>query len=491
VAAAVHICTRGGHIELRFDPGFTPVDVAAVRAVPGREWHRGQLAWVLPDTPATQHALERSFGQRLVRSDQPATANQADPPARDAILQRLREAIRIRNYSLKTERAYLGWAGRFLRFHAHAGDEPLDLDATHARAFLEHLATTERLAAKSRNQAASALGFMFREVFGNDVMAGIPRAKGPARVPLVLSHGEVLRVLRELVGKYFLIVVLLYSAGLRIEECLRLRVKDIDFELRQILIRDGKGKKDRYVPLARRAVELLRAQIARVLAMHQKDRAAGHGWAALPGALHRKDPMAGYDAGWQFVFPASTLNEDSATKRTGHWALHVTAVQRQVKRAVRHSGITKRATCHTFRHSFATEALRGGCDIRTLQHVMGHKDIRTTMIYLHVLEQTGFHMRSPLDRADDPEVYEPDGIGRPWEGMEQPWELAAKQWDPASRRGRPDAVHFVEGSNRTDPKQQGGTRRTPPGRQPPHGPDGPRAPVDADPQPPDTRATGA
>jgi len=307
----------------------------------------------------------------------------------------------------------------------------------------------------------------------------------------VLSHGEVLRVLRELVGKYFLIVALLYSAGLRIEECLRLRVKDIDFELRQILIRDGKGKKDRYVPLARRAVELLRAQIARVLALHQKDRAAGHGWAALPGALHRKDPMAGYDPGWQFVFPASTLNEDPATKRIGHWALHVTAVQREVKRAVHRSGITKRATCHTFRHSFATEALRGGCDIRTLQHVMGHKDIRTTMIYLHVLEQTGFHMRSPLDRADDPEVYEPDGIGRPWQGTEQRWDLAAKQWDPSSRRGRRDAVQFVEGSNRTDSKPQGGTRRTPPGRQPPPGDDGPRAPVDAGPQPPATRATGA
>ena len=482
-AAAVHIGTRGEYVELRFGPGFTPADVAAVRAVPGREWHRKQLMWVLPDTPATQRALERAFGDRLVRSEEPASADQAGRVATpassfergaDAILKRVREAIRIREYSLKTERAYLGWAGRFLRFHAQTLGEPDRLEAAHARAFLEHLATEERLAAKSRNQAASALGFMFREVFGRDIMAGIPRAKGPARVPAVLSHREVLCVLRELVGKYFLIVVLLYSAGLRIEECLRLRVKDIDFELRQILIRDGKGRKDRYVPLARRAVELLRAQIARVLAQHRKDLTAGHGWAALPEALHRKDPMAGYDPGWQFVFPASTLNEDPATKRTGRWRLHVTAVQREVKRAVRRSGITKRATCHTFRHSFATEALRAGCDIRTLQHVMGHKDIRTTMIYLHVLEQTGFNMRSPLDRAD--EEYEPDGVGRPWDGMEQQWGLAAQQWNPAPRRDRGRADPSAERG--THPGSQRRPRGTLHGAQPPDDSAKPPPPAD-------------
>ena len=335
--------------------------------------------------------------------------------AREAILQRLREAIRLRDYSRKTERAYVSWADRFLR---HA-DAPEGLDATHVRAFLEHLATKGRLAAKSRNQAASALGFMFRAVFG--IMAEVPRAKGPARVPAVLTHREVLRV-RELVG---------LPAGLRIEECLRLRVKDIDFELRQILIRDGKGKKDRYVPLARRAVELLRAQIARVLALHRNDRARGHGWAALPGALHARTR-------WQDTIRAGSSCFRPARSRNAHgrWPLHVTAVQREVKRAVRRSGITKRATCHTFRHSFATEALRTGCDIRTLQHVMGHKDVRTTMIYLHVLEQTGFTIRSPLDRADDSDDYEPDGIGRPLEGLEEEWTLAARQWNPGARRDR-------------------------------------------------------
>jgi integron integrase len=282
----------------------------------------------------------------------------------------------------------------------------------------------ERLAARSRNQAASALSFMFREIMGRDEMAGVERARGPRHEPMVLTHREVLRVLQELRGKFFLVVVLLYSAGLRLEECLRLRVKDVDFELRQILIRDGKGQKDRYVPLARRAAELLRAQIARTIETHTTDRAAGRGWAPLPAALHRKDPKAGYEPAWQFIFPSSSVVRDAATGRAGRSSLHPTAVQREVKAAVRRSGLHKRASCHTFRHSFATEALRAGCDIRTLQHVMGHKDVRTTMIYLHVVEQTGFRILSPLDRPDDPE----EPVGRPWTEAPLQWDLAARQW---------------------------------------------------------------
>jgi integron integrase len=306
------------------------------------------------------------------------------------------------------------------------GEERKERTDVHARVMPQRLDLTFSREFGSRNQAASALAFMFKEVLGRDELGDVPRAKGPKRVPLVLTHREVLSVLHELSGKYFLAAVLLYSAGLRLEECLRLRVKDIDFELRQILVRDGKGRKDRYVPLARRAVDLLRAQIARVAELHEGDRAGGHGWASLPGALHRKDPAAGYDLGWQYVFPATTLNEDPATGRTGRRPMHPTAVQREVKAAVRRSGVPKRATCHTFRHSFATEALSGGCDIRTLQHVMGHKDIRTTMIYLHVVEQTGFYIRSPLDRPDDPDdAFDVDPVGRPWGRAEQRWELAA------------------------------------------------------------------
>jgi integron integrase len=352
----------------------------------------------------------------------------------------LARTVRTREYSRKTERAYVGWTRRFIQFHEGRVNRPENLTASHAQAFLEHLALSERLAARSRNQAASALSFVFREILGRDEMADVARARNPKRVPMVLTHREVLHVLEHLRGKFFLIVVLLYSAGLRLEECMRLRVKDVDFELRQIMIRDGKGSKDRYVPLARRAAELLRAQFARVKEQHNRDRARGHGWAPLPAALDRKDPTAGFDFGWQYIFPATTLNPDPATGKHGRWPLHATAAQRVVKRAVRAAGITKRASCHTFRHSFATEALRGGCDIRTLQHVMGHKDIRTTMIYLHVVEQTGFYVRSPLDRPDDPDGDDVTELARPWSEAGMHWQLAAQQWNtsPSAKPRRRD-----------------------------------------------------
>lgn len=194
------------------------------------------------------------------------------------------------------------------------------------------------------------------------------------------------------------------------------------------MFREVLGRKDRYVSLARLAIGLLRAQLQQVADRHRRDRAQGHGWAPLPGALHRKKPSAGYELRWQFLFPASTIHTDPATGRTGRRHLHPSAVQREVSNAVRTSGISKPASCHTFRHSFATEALRGGCDIRTLQHVLGHRDIRTTMIYLHVIEQTGHYMRSPLDRPDDPDDPGSEPLERPWSNEDIEWDLAAKQW---------------------------------------------------------------
>ncbi|HSJ23438.1 MAG TPA: integron integrase [Longimicrobiales bacterium] len=322
------------------------------------------------------------------------------PPEEEAVAA-IRQAIRLREYSRRTEQSYVAWVQRYYAFLRHSGrtaKTPM-MDETSAVAFLDDL-SRRGLSARSRNQAASALNFLIREVLGRDDIAA-PRAKGPVRVPMVLTHREVMRLLDELTGKYLLIGMLLYSSGLRISECMSLRVKDVDFELRQILVRDGKGRKDRHVPLAQRVVGLLRAQIRRVAELHARDRAAGHGWAPLPGALHRKSPNAGWDIGWQFIFPASTVNQDPASGHTGRWPLHVTAAERAIKRGVRASGIPKPATCHTLRHSFATETLRGGCDIRTLQQIMGHTDIRTTMIYLHVIQQTGLYVRSPLDRPDD------------------------------------------------------------------------------------------
>jgi integron integrase len=419
------------HIRLR---GFSPADVDAIKAIPGRRWVPERRLWTVPNTGRSVAALTSAFAGRLLLGPQGATQGDVEaPPPRDAsgvptarptgvlaadptrgraadptgVLAALSLAVKAREYSPKTERAYLAWVRRFLAFDPAVVEPGARLDPARGKAFLEHLARDARLGAKTRNQAASALGFMFREVLGQDGFEDVPRAKGPRRLPSVLSHREVLRVLRELSGDHRLIAGLLYSAGLRLDECLHLRVKDIDFELRQILVRDGKGKKDRYVPLAHRAVDVLRKRVLRRSELHDQDRRAGQGWAPLPGALDRKDPGAGYELGWQFVFPARIPTADAATGRIGRCPIHASAVQREVKRAVRRAQIDKRASCHTFRHSFATEALRGGCDIRTLQHVLGHNDVRTTMIYLHVVEQTGFYVRSPLDRPDDPD--QPDG----------------------------------------------------------------------------------
>jgi integron integrase len=449
----VYATLAGDDVHVRFGPGFTADDLEIVKAIRGRRWQREARTWQLPRSPSVLASLRRGFGERLVvnekataagispgladtvtaagsgpapagnlTADAPAdtsmagdagsdVAISADPDAAAvagraanleglALLAELRRVVRLREYSRKTEKAYVSWVERYLRWSAQAGGSAAaGFNERDMVAFLEHLGH-EGLAARSRNQAASALHFLLREVLQRDDVA-LPRARGPVRMPLVLTHREVMRVLRELSGKYQVVGMLLYSSGLRIGECLSLRIKDIDFELRQILVRDGKGRKDRYVPLASRAIDRVRAQARLALDLHRRDLAARHGWAPLPGALHRKDPGAGYEPGWQFLFPASSINANPATGRTGRWSLHVTAAERAFKAAVRRSGITRRATCHTLRHSFATETLRGGCDIRTLQQIMGHRDIRTTMIYLHVVQQTGLHIRSPLDRPDD------------------------------------------------------------------------------------------
>jgi integron integrase len=429
--------TRTGYdVQIRFGRGFTAADLEVVKRIRGRRGQPDTRTWQLPDSEAVLGSLRRGFGDRLVMDDaagaagavgaageaaEPGTAaaSVATTTETPALVAELRRVMRLREYSRQTEKAYVAWVQRYLGWFSRAGgDAGASPDEAGMVAFLEHLGH-EGLAARSRNQAASALHFLLREVLRRDDVA-LPRARGPVRVPLVLTHREVLRVLGALSGKYQVIGMVLYSSGLRIGECLGLRIKDIDFDLRQVLVRDGKGRKDRYVPLAARAVDRARAQARAVLERHRTDLAAGHGWAPLPGALHRKDPGAGYEPGWQFLFPASTINADPATGRTGRWSLHVTAAERAFKDAVRRSGITKRATCHTLRHSFATETLRGGCDIRTLQQIMGHRDIRTTMIYLHVVQQTGLHIRSPLDRPDDyddisieilPALFPGEGVG--------------------------------------------------------------------------------
>ncbi|MEQ9399907.1 MAG: integron integrase [Longimicrobiales bacterium] len=323
-------------------------------------------------------------------------------PLTERALAATRRVLRTRGYQPRTEGTYLGWVRRFLVHHRHP--HPRELDAGHVERFLSHLANTRRCSASTRNQAASALAFFYREVLRSDAVVSVPRARGRGRLPTVLSHGEAQAVLGELRGRAWLVASLLYGTGMRLSEALGLRVKDLDFELARITVREGKGGRDRVVMLPQTLAQPLRRQLDVVKEQHRADRRRGRGWAPLPHALHAKSPDAGWDPAWQFLFPGRAEHPDPATDRRGRTPLHPSAIQRAVKRAVRRAGIHKPATCHTFRHSFATQLLRDGYDIRVVQELLGHSDVRTTMIYLHVADQMGLSVRSPLDR---------EGAGRP------------------------------------------------------------------------------
>lgn len=266
--------------------------------------------------------------------------------------------------------------------------------------FLSSLATHGNVAAGTQNQALSALLFLYREVLSIDLpwMESVVRAKRPQRVPVVLSRDEVNRLLTLMSGRFGLMASLLYGSGMRLMECVRLRVKDVDFELGQICVRDGKGGKDRHVPLPLRLREPLRAQLERVRLIHQQDLAAGLGAVWLPHALARKYPSAAREAGWQYVFPSDQLSRDPLGGERRRHHLDEGGLQRAVRHARQKAGIVKPATCHTLRHSFATHLLEAGHDIRTIQELLGHKDVATTQIYTHVLNRGGHGVLSPLDR---------------------------------------------------------------------------------------------
>ena len=316
---------------------------------------------------------------------------------RPRLLDRVREAVRARHYSRRTENAYLVWIRRYIVYHGKV--HPAQLGADEIGRFLTWLAVERRVSASTQNQALSALLFLYKVVLQVDIgtIAHVPRAKVPVRVPVVLSRDEVARIMRQLDGQMWIVVAILYGAGLRLEECLELRVKDVDFERLEISVRDGKGRKDRVTPLPRALVEPLRQQLAAARAIHGRDAALGFGETLLPGSLARKYPSAAREWGWQYIFPATSrfVDRQGRTERRHHF--HETAVQRGVKRAVRAAGIAKPASCHTLRHSFATHLIEIGYDIRTVQELLGHRDVRTTMIYTHVLNRGGRGVRSPLD----------------------------------------------------------------------------------------------
>ena len=314
------------------------------------------------------------------------------------LLDQVRGKIRLKHYSLRTEQAYTDWIQRFiLHFDKQ---HPKELGAAEVEAFLTHLAVNGRVAASTQNQAKSALLFLYKEVLGIELpwLDNVEQARAPKRLPVVLNREEVQAVLSRLNGTHWIIASLLYGAGLRIMECVRLRVKDVDFPRKEILVRDGKGFKDRVTMLPQALVQPLQQHLQKVRQLHNDDLAKGDGAVYLPYALARKYPNADREWMWQYIFPAAKLSHDPREDVMRRHHVQDQSIQRAVKQAVRDAGLTKPATPHTFRHSFATHLLQGGYDIRTVQELLGHSDVSTTMIYTHVLNRGGKGVQSPLDQ---------------------------------------------------------------------------------------------
>jgi integron integrase len=326
-----------------------------------------------------------------------ATVRVLDRAAIGAVVERLRTAVRTRHFSPHTERAYEAWTLRFILFHRRR--DPVDLGVPEIRQFLGHLAETRRVSPSTQNQALNAVLFLYREVLGRDPgrLGPALRARGTVRAPLVLSRQEVESVLRHLRGTPRMMVALMYGSGLRLSECCRLRVRDLDFASGQLTVRDGKGEKDRVTLLPSRLHLPLQKHLERTALLHAQDRESGSGFVAMPPAVARAGWWSSRDWRWQWVFPAERPRLDRSTgePRRGH--LHPSLLQREFAIAVRAAGLTKPATCHTLRHSFATHLFEAGYDIRTIQELLGHSDVATTMIYTHSLGGPRHPVRSPLD----------------------------------------------------------------------------------------------
>jgi integron integrase len=351
----------------------------------------GAVSASVPATPIPRHAPGP-----VPTPAAPPAANQptSQPPK---LLDRLAEALRSRHYSRRTEQAYRHWVKRFIFFHNVR--HPAEMAEPEINAFLTHLAVKERVSASTQTQALCALVFLYRHIIGYQVgnLGEIIRARKPTRVPVVMTREEVKAVLTNLSGDRWLMASLMYGAGLRLTECLRLRVQDIDSSRNEILVRDGKGAKDRITVLPESLKVPLQDHLRTVKAIHERDLAEGFGRVQLPMALDRKYPNAPKDWRWQWVFPQGHRWINPVTREQGRHHIDESLVQKAVRDAVTRAGLTKRATCHTFRHSFATHLLESGYDIRTVQELLGHNDVKTTMIYTHVLNRGAAGVRSPMD----------------------------------------------------------------------------------------------
>jgi integron integrase len=320
------------------------------------------------------------------------------PSRKQKLLNEVRSVLRMRHLSLRTEQAYVQWIRRFILFHNKR--HPAEMGESEIRQFISDLAVNAKISASTQTVALSALLFLYRDVLKKELpyVSHIERAQQRKKLPVVFTRDEVKAVLKQMTGTNQLITSLLYGSGVRLMECLRLRVKDIDLGYNQILVRDGKGEKDRITLLPVSLKTSLVRHLQKVKLLHEEDREAGFGEVYLPHALERKYPHAARQWGWQYVFPAVGRSADPRTGRVRRHHISDNAVQVAVKKAVRAAGVNKPGSCHTFRHSFATHLLEDGYDIRTVQELLGHKDVRTTMIYTHVLNRGGRGVRSPLDQ---------------------------------------------------------------------------------------------
>ncbi|MGH8556383.1 MAG: integron integrase [Methylococcales bacterium] len=334
--------------------------------------------------PERSESLPQSQRTRLPETDHP-------------VLDDLRIEVRRRGYSIRTEQAYAGWVARYLAFHGHPNPRTLGTQAV--ASFLEHLAVQRKVSASTQNQALNALVFFHGQVLKQPIgtLDSFARAKRSKKLPVVLTRAEVTRLIERLDGTFRLMAELLYGTGMRLMECVRLRVLDVDFGYSQIVIRNAKGAKDRVTPLPQSLVDRMHEHLARVREIFEQDSQDGFGEVYLPEALSRKYPNAPKEWKWHYVFPSGRLSVDPRDGKTRRHHIHETGLQKKIKTAADAAGITKRVTCHSLRHSFATHLLKAGYDIRTVQDLLGHADVSTTMIYTHVLNQPGVTVRSPLD----------------------------------------------------------------------------------------------
>lgn len=354
----------------------------------------------------------QTFGRTLPRDHaslmREAPAGHLSAPSANELIQKFRahaggayarfvKTLRLRDMAVRTEQTYEHWLARFFNFH---GWPMVDrVEASDVAVFLEHLAINRRVSSSTQRIALNALIFFFRETLGRSFEDAAPYTRAPAkrRLPVVLTQGEVRRLLKKLEGPTRLMAALMYGTGMRLMECVRLRVQDVDFGFKQITVRNGKGGKDRVVPLPERLVSTLRRHLASIKTLHDDDLAAGFGEAFLPSALARKFGSAAYDWRWQYVFPSARLSVDPGSQKTRRHHIHETGLQKAIRNAAREAAIDKRVTSHTMRHSFATHLLQQGKDIRVIQDLLGHADVSTTMIYTHVLKKGGLGVQSPLD----------------------------------------------------------------------------------------------